>query len=356
MAPRDRAQYLPTPKGKVVTNGVLAAGGDYTVMGGYNSCSDQTGPGDCDPFSVYHINMEGGRVNVVNDPNNYWENYRVDFLDVHSFGHLLANFGEDLLDVDYATQAVARSNPSRPYVDIPVNILELGDIVRTIRRQGLDTLAQLGRQNLRYQFGIAPLVGDLVKIANFGDQVQRRIRFMERLQSANGLRRTMTMGSWQNMASSSQVMQSNQFFWTDTVYQTTIQRIRAHVRWLPGTDYRALSTSDRQRLALRGALGLTVDYSTLWEVLPWSWLVDWCSNVGQFMATTRNIIPATLSGVHIMRETYSEFTTNGGLNSPIRVVLHTKSRVPSFVAPVAHFPFLSAGQMSILGSLAVTRR
>jgi hypothetical protein len=37
------------------------------------------------------------------------------------------------------------------------------------------------------------------------------------------------------------------------------------------------------------------------------------------------------------------------------VSLHSKSRNPSFIAPVAHFPFLTAGQMGILGSLAVTR-
>jgi hypothetical protein len=345
-------------------------GGDYTVEGGHATVSDNTDAGDCHPFSVHLLNIDGGRVNVVNSPGNYWENYRVDWLDVANFSHLDAGFGEDRLDVDYATQAAARSNPSRPYVDIPVNILELRDVVSLIRHRGRGILVgsedqglrrrfrhsrNVGNTNLFYQFGIAPLVGDLVKLRNFHDQVQQRINQMERLASSNGLRRTMNIGAWEAHASYSRVMQSNQHFWTDTVEQVTRQTIRAHCRWLPEGSFAGLTLADRQRLAMNAVLGLTIDSSTLWEALPWSWLIDWASNIGQFMTATRNIIPATLSGVHIMRETRSTFRTNGGINSPIRVDLHTKTRNPSWIAPVAHFPFLSAGQMGILASLAVTR-
>jgi len=358
MPPRNRYQDFPTPKGRVVTGGSLAAGGNYSVSGGHAYCADITGPGDCTPLHIETLNISGGRVNQFNDPNNYWDNYLVDWLETTTFSHLPSEFGQDQFDVDYATQAVARSNPSRPYVDIPVNVLELGDIARTIRREGLNILNPrvAGRQNLRYQFGIAPLVGDLVRLTQFQDQVNHRIREMDRLAGPTGLRRTMNVGSWSTNASYSRVMQSNQYFWTDIVRQTTRQQVRAHVRWNAAYSPNQLTAADRQRLAMRSVLGLTIDNSTLWEAMPWSWLIDWCSNVGQFIATTRNIIPATLSGVHIMRETISRFETTGGTNSPIRVDLHTKTRAPSFVAPIAHFPFLSGGQMGILASLAVTRR
>jgi hypothetical protein len=359
MPARTRFQYFPTPKGKIVTGGGLAAGGDYNVQGGGAYCADNTDAGDCHHLDVEHLSIEGGRVNVFNDPNNYWENYRVDYLDVANFSHLSAAIGEDRFDADYATQAAARSNPSRPYIDVPLNLLELGDIARSIQVQGRGLFDTSGRANassyLRYQFGILPLVTDLVKIARLQDQVQRRILVMDRLEAPNGYRRTMAMGSWENAASYSRVMQSNQYFWTDIVRQTTTQNIRAHVRWLPDPGYRVMSTSDRQRLALRSALGLTIDSSLLWEALPWSWLIDWCSTAGQYFTATRNLIPATLSGVHIMRETRSEFKTDGYINSPIKVVLHTKTRRPSFVAPIAHFPLLTAGQMGIAASLVTTR-
>lgn len=356
MAPRNRYQFYPTHKGKVVTGGVLAAGGDYDVEGGHAACGDQTGPGDCAPFSVHKLTMDGGRVNVFNSPGNYWEDYRVDWFDVTSFSHLGSL--QDKLDNDYAAQACARTNPSRPYVDIPVNILELGDIARTIRRVGVETISQLGRQNLRYQFGIVPLVSDLVKLANFQDQVARRILELDRLQSQRGLRRTVPLDAWTEATSYDVVLQSNQYFWTGTISQTTMALVKGHVRWLPDSNYAPMTLSDRQRLAFRSVLGLTFDSSTVWEAIPWSWLIDWCSNVGQFMAAHRNIVPATLSGVHIMRETKSWFQNPGaaGLHSAINVQLVTKTRNPAAVIPVAHFPFLSAGQMGILGSLAVTRR
>lgn len=359
MVARNRHMNTVTAKGKVVTGGVVLAGGNYNVTQSSNYCADQVGPGDCDPFNVEKWSVEGGRVNVFNNSSNYWENYRVDFLDNSAnFFHLAAPIAQDRLDVDYATEAVARTNPSRPYVDIPVNILELGDIARTIRREGFNTLAALGRQNLRYQFGIAPLVGDLVKLSNFQDQTQRRILELERLAGPRGLRRTLPVGGWSNYGEYTRVLQSNQYFWTGLMRHTTTQSVRAHVRWIPGSTFSTLGTTDRQRLALRSVLGGTIDGATLWEIIPWSWLIDWCSNVGQWFAANRNIIPATLSGVHIMRETRSEIRSNAqpGLNSSILIKVSSKSRRPSFVAPVAHFPFLNAGQMSILASLAVTRR
>lgn len=355
MAPRNRSQIIPTPKGRVITNGVLAAGGNYTVLGAQHSCADQTGPGDCDPFSAYHLTIEGGRVNVVNDPNNFWEDYRVDWLDVANFTHIDLVSGGNLSDVAYATQAAARSNPSRPYVDVPVALLELGDIAQILRTRGANLISSYGRQNLIYQFGIRPIVDDLFKLTRFHDQVQRRIRMMNRLEEPRGYRRTFTMGGWSDSASYSRVMQSNQHFWTDIVNQTTTQVVKAHVRWLPSGGFNLLRDSDRERLAFQAALGGTFDRSTVWEALPWTWLVDWCSTAGEYFTANRNIIPATLSGVHIMRETRSTFRTDGNINSPIRVNLITKTRNPSFVAPVAHFPFLTAGNMSILASLAVTR-
>nr|UJQ85489.1 MAG: hypothetical protein 1 [Leviviridae sp.] len=335
----------------------MRAGGHYDVVNSNHTIGDQTGWGDCAPLTISKLDSDGGRITGGANPNNYWYNYRVDYLDSDGFTHLSPDIGMDRLDVDYGTIAASRTNPSRPYVDIPVNILELRDIGRTLMRQGFDSIAALGRQNLRYQFGIAPLIGDLVKLVNFQDQVQRRIQIMERLEDTNGYRRTLGVGAWSKSASYSRVMQSNQFFFTDTIHQTTTQRIRAHIRWLPNPVFRTLTIPDRQRLAMRAVLGLTVDASTLWNAIPWTWLVDWCSSAGDFFTATRNIIPATLSGLHIMRETRSTFRNQGNIYcTPLRVTRISKTRNPTFVAPVAHFPFLSPGQMSILGSLAVTRR
>jgi hypothetical protein len=360
MAPRNRSYQTSTFKGRVVTNGVLVAGG-HDVVEDTGFCGDQTGPGDCAPFNVKKVFLGGGRVDVHNNANNYWENYRVDFLDVTSFDHLGPLLGQDRSNADYATQAAARTNPSRPYVDIPVNILELGGLTRKIYDTGRNAYQHFANANLAYQYGIAPLVGDLVKLTNFQDQLSRRMGEIGRLASSTGLRRTVSVGGWSRVEKYNAVMQSNQYFWTDEITQTTVESIKVHCRWLPEASFSSIDPAGRERLAMRSLLGLTLDHSTLWEAMPWSWLIDWAGNVGDYFKANRNLIPATLSGVHVMRETMTTHIGKGvsfgaaGKQSPVNVKVISKSRAPSFVAPIAHFPFLSGNQMGILASLAVTR-
>lgn len=360
MAPRTRNNVFTTDKGRVVTNGVLVLGG-YDVWQSTNYCADQTGPGDCAPLNIQKMSVDGGRVNVFNNASNYWSNFRVDYADNQAnFTHLSAPIGQDHLDADLATQAAARSNPSRPYVDVVENVLQLGELTHLIQRRGESLIREAGRENLRYQFGIAPLVGDLVKLSQFERILSDRVKELQRLQSANGLRRTVKLGAWSNTTQVGKVMQSNMAFLTDTMTVTTTQQRKAHLRWIPSADFTPLSNYESVRLAFRATMGLTIDAKTLWEILPWSWLIDWGSNVGDFFAAHRNIVPATLSGVHIMRETRTEWVgrgiyNSGGSMTPVRAVVTSKTRNPSFVAPVAHFPILSGNQMGILASLAVTR-
>jgi hypothetical protein len=372
VAPRSRSFTTTSSKGRIVTNGSLVAGGG-DVWQATGSCSDQTGPGDCAPFTADKISKEGGRVNVFNNASNFWDNYEVDYFLTPDSDHLSAPLGADFTDVHYCTNGAARTNPSRPYVDVPVNILELGSRIRGISefgrnffrdsgyRSGRNVAQHAGNVNLLYQYGLAPIVGDIVKLTNFRDQLQRRMLELERLATPNGLRRTLTLGAWSTSFTQTRVMQSNQFFWTAPVTRVTRQTIRGHFRWVPENTFSSMSTTERQWSAIRALQGLTVDGSTLWESMPWSWLIDWGSNVGDWFKANRNIIPATLSGCHIMRETVTDlsfpsvsFGANGS-QSPGKLRHTTKSRRPSFVAPIAHFPFLSGNQVGILASLAVTR-
>lgn len=366
MAPRERVQTFPTAKGYLRTGPWELGGPGQDRTAGYAYCADQTGQGDGQPFGVEHMSLEGGKVSSPYDPG-YWGVYCQQYLlDIYdnigsNFPHLNAPLSEaGKNDVYYATLAASRSNPSRPYVDIPVNLLELGDIASLIRRQGHRAFAQeYASRNLQYQFGIAPLVGDLVKIADLQDAIAGRIRQMNRLAGSTGYRRTMSMGAWENEDHPIRTAQSNFTYIPVQYHAYTGQLIRCHVRWIPQVNFGRLSLTDRQRLAFRAALGLTVDRSTLWEALPWSWLIDWCSTAGNYFQATRNIIPAILSHVSVMRETRTEWVGDpgGGFNPPqrVKVIRHSKTRALSFVAPTAHFPFLNGTQMGIVASLAVTR-
>jgi hypothetical protein len=114
-------------------------------------------------------------------------------------------------------------------------------------------------------------------------------------------------------------------------------------------------------MAKRSIHGMTIDFSTLWEILPWSWLFDWGTNLGDYLKSKRNIIPASLQSISLIKETINrhEVPTLVSGNNVMKggvIITETKQRYPVNITPEAHFPFLSGSQMGILSSLAVTRR
>jgi len=364
MPARERSSLATRAKGTWGRFGITYAGGQNVQ--GNNVCSDIIGPGDNAPLHVHHLEMDGG---VINRPNTgffspWFSDYIADVFDnVATFDHLAISGSPS--NVEAATRGAARTNPSRPYVDVPVNIFELGDVIRTVRRVGnglFDTsLSSTGRSYLRYQFGVRPLVGDLVKLINFQDQVNRRVMEIERLKTRKGLRRTVGVSSASESASISLVVQSEGIFVVGNFDVETSEEVRVHTRWLPDIDTSSIATSASMRaIARRAVLGLTVDFLTLWEAMPWSWLIDWGSNIGDFFKAHRNIVPAVLSDISVMRHATTSYSYDGWTDgvasiTPARVRRVDKRRANSFVAPSAHFPFLSAGQMGIVASLAATR-
>lgn len=360
MPGRDRSFVATRAKGHFERFGLNLTPAP-TTFASYNSCRDVTGPGDNAPLNVGHVDFSGG---VLNKPytgffSSHFVDYVCDILDNSSeFDHL--SIPEDNSDSYFATIGAARTNPSRPNVDVPVNIFELRELPELIRSTGNNIIRSAARNNLRYQFGIRPLVGDLVKLLTFHDMVNHRVKELRRLQS-RGLRRTTAVDSFSSVGSLERTIQSDGLVIQGTFSGQTSLDIRVHSRWFPieGWPYPSSDAAERA-LASRAVLGLTVDSSTLWNAIPWSWLIDWCSNAGQYFSATRNIVGAGLGDISVMRHTKTVWTWGGASAddwscTPIDALRTNKTRATSFVAPSAQFPFLSGNQLGILGSLAVSR-
>jgi hypothetical protein len=367
MPARERTSNSSRPKGYTGRFGVTDGGGTRTQA--THSCSDIIGAGDNAPFHVHHVTLDGG---IINKPNvgffsSWFLNYVPDILDVpDNFDHL--GIIEDISNVDAATQAAARTNPSRPYVDVPRAIFELREVADLIHLRGNEILSgsnditrRIGNENLRWQFGILPTMQDALKLLDFHEQVNRRVDEVNRLRSSNGLRRTVAIGSYGTSSKVNKFIQTYNTFIREDFDVSTSLEIRAHCRWLPGSGSEVLSSPNAMRqLVNRAVTGGTIDLSTLWQIIPWTWLLDWCGNVGQYFAAHRNIIPATLTDVSVMRHTRTSWSWPGVTTSDmnctgIHVIREDKTRATSFCAPVAHFPFLSGSQLGIIASLAVTR-
>lgn len=301
----------------------------------------------------------------------------------------------NISDGELATLAISRSNPSKPVVSIPNFLFEMKDLPRMFRdignlkiqlknlKRGRVSTKQFARISsshyLAATFGWAPLINDLRQLLNFQADVDKRIDVLDRLFNKNeGLHRTIgkpnknrngglppfavsvesTVNSFQMESSFPSVgvlTAKQQNFTTSTKW--------ASVRWkatsLPSTRY---SNKELQKMARDLVYGKNITPETIWNALPWSWLIDWFVNTGAFVSAGSNSIPVRAETPCIMEHvvTRRSYVPNNYpswlLGGDGWTVYETKER--RIVGPTltARFGFLSPKQLSILGALAIQRR
>lgn len=376
--PRSRSLYDSAPKGNRGRFG--STDGGFDIWGQFGYVNDYTGPGDCHPFDLGLFKIEGGRINkpYTGFFSSWFNDYRADVWDTTNINHWIPPGIPN--DVVFATDAVARTNPSKALVDVSGNVLELGGLTEALKNDAFQALKKLarfkvprslhdlrqlaklaGEVNLAYSFGVAPIVGDMFKMMEFQDQLSRRVKALHRLNSKNGYRRTVDMGSFSDTLEYSEVFQSQDTFIVHPMRIIGKQDVKCHVRWILDTpDGKLIPPADMVALATKAMYTHSLDAISLWEAFPWSWLIDWATNVGTYFKATRNVIPAYLDGVHVMRHTKTEYSWSDFQNGDVhmtagRVFGERKVRNPSFVFPTAHLPLLSGSQMGILASLAIAK-
>jgi hypothetical protein len=380
MAPRSRTANITRAKGTMgyANSSSPTSSPGPATLAGYKTISDQTGPDDCAPLHVEKVTTSGGIINKdfkSGTFESWFKNYSADVFDnLSPFGHLTVTGVPS--DVQAATQAAARTNPSAPYVDVPVDILDtrlglqrLGARMDYLTRERT-TLArarvrQTGDRWLTNQFSISPLVGDIAKLLFLNEQMERRIATINRLYNGKGFRKTVLIGRYEAFAANQLLyLQSNGVVIYNYFDVRTYVELKVHCRWYPQTIFAvAPLPSEISALARRALLGLTVDVSTAWELMPWSWLVDWFSNISEFLIANRNVVPAVLTGVFPMRHTKTYWECPGfdyrpawASCTPVQVIRETKLRSSSFVAPYAEFDLFTGQHIGILAAIVATHR
>jgi len=258
---------------------------------------------------------------------------------------------------------LSRSNPSKPIVDVPVALVELRELPDLFRIAGRTVAQKIASGNLNYQFGWKPLLSDLAGLLGVQASVDKRVAQLSRLHEKGG-------GSFKADVGTV-TLPGTKSLWafppgggTMYVRHTGFCRRWISVSWIPSYDPRTEIPDLNQirHQAFRSVLGLTVDLSTAWELLPWSWLVDWFSNLGSILAARRNLVGFVPGPCYTMTHTerHSNFELEGSsVLSHSKPYLHqvVKERVTSGSSSVSvSVPFLSGRQLGILASLAVARR
>jgi hypothetical protein len=257
---------------------------------------------------------------------------------------------------------LARSNPSRPIVDVPIFLYELRELPDLFRLKGNTVAKKVASGNLSYQFGWKPLLNDLGNLLGIQASVNKRVAELSNLYQTGGRSVKADVGTT--------TLPGNESLFGfppggGIAYVTHRGSCRSwiSVSWVPVFDPRGEipDLNEIRVRAFKAVFGLTVDPSTVWNALPWSWLVDWFSNLGSVLSARRNLVGFVPGQCYAMTTTQKESTyrfegVSDLTHTPAYFSEITKER--SGTAPfsiTANVPFLSGRQLGILASLAITR-
>lgn len=261
-----------------------------------------------------------------------------------------------------AVTVLARTNPNRYSVDMVQNLVDIGDLPKLVRVAG-DTILKRGAgAYLSWQFGWAPLISDVKKMLDFQRLTDLKVKELHKLYQAGGIHRRLKLRTLSAESSTNlNLVGLGSKAVTVKSKQSTVMERWGSVRYLPASLPPKDETAYRQ-LAFRIVYGLELSPASVWEALPWTWLIDWFSNIGDYLSQYNNVVPVIPSAPCIMTHTKTrtvftridqETSVAGGT---IDRIYETKLRVVASPGIQASIPFLGDRQLSILAALFITKR
>lgn len=299
-----------------------------------------------------------------------------------------------------AWESLAATNPNVAEVNLPSFWAELKDIPTLFRDWGSkwlskrrwdDFLANINRSSgalsdtarahLMYRWAIRPMLSDLWKLFQWQTSVAKRMEWLVALTTGDQVLRrkasirnntdqdaptTVALKSAGALINGRRTVQYREKVWCSVNWKLDSSKIDLS-RVLPPTFFEM--DEDWIRVHRR-SFGVTSygALQALWEIMPWSWFVDWFLHIDTVMNATNNTIPVTHGDICVMRTTEARALVTPITPSPDSdwcqfAGIHSQSEVRKqrlIVSPILPFapslmPVFTTGQWSILGSLAVLR-
>jgi hypothetical protein len=354
-----------------------------TVEVKFEECTDETFAGDRWPFVVTSRYRTGGLINGISGSalTGYtWNNYPCAYVTDAYLGTALSISGVPS-NGTIAAKTIARTSPYRASTVSLEYISEMPGYGRTayeLFRERFNrfkkvwpekkfaALTRAAKVNILFYFGIIPVISDLEVLIKFQEIKDRRVKEIERLYGKRGLRRTIDY--WEGSSSQAnvynQIIQSQGVVLDCDVHKVTKKVIKSHIRWYPLFP---LKPNDQEMSRkLRAAIfGYDINPYTIWQLVPWSWLIDYFTNLGDILKGCSNMYEIRHDPVNVMTTTFTQsWTDNHSVHTnssgtctctPMSVQYVRKDRVYATPSVIALDAVLTPQQLSILGSLAAIR-
>jgi len=258
--------------------------------------------------------------------------------------------------------------------------------------KGRGSANSIGSEYLNYQFGLVPLFNDLKKFAKAAQQSSKIIKQYER-DSGRVVRRKRGLGGlslnthnetklaqWENVGQPGQVSGWYPEFWDrfrsdggKTESSVTMIQHTTRRAWFSGAFSYYLNDGDdviarfeRYEQLANKLLGSRLTLETVYQLTPWSWLLDWFVDLGDIISSASAFANdrLVLRYGYLMVNTVSRNQFTGNVQLPSGQVIHPATeykteRKERFRATPYGFAVdtssFSDGQCAILGALGMTK-
>lgn len=235
--------------------------------------------------------------------------------------------------------------------DIPSVLKNFNRTTLRMRKQlklkGLQRAANAtGSEFLNVTFGWSPIIRDAANVLlvmltldrMVYSETNRRKRsfdgpFQETLVDGSGGPNWYPPLSFTTLGGTSTMLTSGQFFWTEKTLVKEDYRYSSRYSAIAKPNSRSAGFADQAEEILR-RLGLVEDPTLLWELIPWSWLVDWCTNIGNSITAAHVYSPIT--GKHAVDYAYvtTQLTVQREVEVQRFVKQHNNSNVITEYTPL----------------------
>jgi hypothetical protein len=251
---------------------------------------------------------------------------------------------------------------------IPAQIKRVGDYLLN-SRAGFGSKIYIGditdtaNTYLFWNFGILPLISDLKACLKFQQRTDARVKDFNSMTRPGGASKNATIYN----RTSDRVYTGSPYCTgvygavaRYNVYLSTTKKKWGSVHWtIPASNLPPKGDPGQAYLAAQLANGIRITPDTLWQAMPWTWLIDWFSNIGDFIKLSANTMGATSGRMCVMDHTRVQCHVDSGVqgfNGTSGAYYEYKQRTPTaFVYPEVRLPFITPGMTGILGSLGIQR-
>lgn len=278
---------------------------------------------------------------------------------------------EDYDLTPWHAKAYRALRPDRPFIDLLTFVAELRDLVH-LNFKAIRDIKSISDWWLAVNFGWKPLLEDIRRMVKLYQAFDERLQWIIKNESIPVRRRAILfeeadpvviITNTTNLGINRNTCVDYGKTQLTSAWKHRLTRSRTRKVWASGSFIFYIKDLQlpEKRMYVKAALaGLQPSPSQIWNALPWSWLVDWVSNVGDILDNMSKQVSDRLVAkyCYVMSETtrtYDWMGTDGYFTCTAKHSFVSKSREVVHPYGLSFGSALTTRQMSILAALAAQR-